>query len=291
MSGPRACGLLVSFVLILVLAGVPAAQAGPLYGATGASGQPSNLVILNPQTGAVVQTVGPIGFSVSGLAFSPVDGQLYGVTRRVGTGSPSSLLRIDLTTGRGTVVGGLGLGAQGIADLAFDQGGRLFGWVEPGSDDLARINPATGLATRVGEAGLTTQGSGLAFDVANNRLLLAGGASGGLFAVNPDTGAARLLATLTGAPLPNGVISGLGFDDETGALFGVNLARLGRGNVGQAFLVGIDPQTGRVTNRGPSVAGLNALAFQVPEPTTFALLGVGLGALVLRRRWWGCPAA
>ena len=39
-----------------------------LYGADGAQGHSSNLYTLNPASGAVVSTVGAIGFAVTGLA-------------------------------------------------------------------------------------------------------------------------------------------------------------------------------------------------------------------------------
>ena len=56
------------------------ASAQLLYAANGAGGNLADLVILDPATGAVVQTIGPIGFSVTGLAFHPITRQLYGST-------------------------------------------------------------------------------------------------------------------------------------------------------------------------------------------------------------------
>jgi hypothetical protein len=61
--------------------------------------------LLNPATGAVVSTVGPIGFSVTGLAYDPVAGILYGSTGGNAGSNPRSLIRIDTTTGAGTLIG------------------------------------------------------------------------------------------------------------------------------------------------------------------------------------------
>ena len=57
-------------------------SASILYGADGAGGNLSNLYILNPADGSIISTVGPIGFSITGLAIDPTTGVLYGTTSR-----------------------------------------------------------------------------------------------------------------------------------------------------------------------------------------------------------------
>lgn len=80
-------GLAVGVMFLLSRPG--SAQAGDpvLYGADGAAGNSTtNLYILDPTTGGIVSTVGPIGFAVTGLAIDPITGILYGST---GNNSPT----------------------------------------------------------------------------------------------------------------------------------------------------------------------------------------------------------
>ena len=59
-------------------------------------------MILDPATGAVVTTVGPVGFSVTGLAVDPADGVMYGSTG-FEVDPAGSLITIDRDTGAGTL--------------------------------------------------------------------------------------------------------------------------------------------------------------------------------------------
>jgi hypothetical protein len=68
-----ACGL---------LAWAGSASAELLLGANGAGNRPANLLVLDPSTGGVIRTVGPIGYGVTGLSIDPKTGTLYGVTGR-----------------------------------------------------------------------------------------------------------------------------------------------------------------------------------------------------------------
>src|SRR6266513_5698416 len=73
-----------------------------LFGARG-GGNLTDLYILNPSNGSVLVDLGPSGFSITGLAFDPTSGVLYGVTGAQSPNSPSSLIRINPTTGAGTL--------------------------------------------------------------------------------------------------------------------------------------------------------------------------------------------
>ena len=114
-----------------------------LFGADGAGGNPSNLYILSPTTGAIVSNVGPIGFAVTGLAVHPTTGVLYGPTGNQSPTAPGTLITIDKATGQGTVVGAFGIASQTMADLTFTRDGTLYGWLVPG-DDLHTIDVTTG---------------------------------------------------------------------------------------------------------------------------------------------------
>ena len=260
-------------------------RAGLLYAVDGGGPNPNaNLVLLDPVSGVVVTVVGPIGFVVGGMAFDPQTGILYATTGGTGP-NPGNLIKIDINTGRGSLIGNLGLRSGTLADLAFAPSGILYGWAGPaGGSALYKVDLTTGAATWVGDSGIFTRGGGLAAD-AQGRLFLAGSAAGALYRVDPSTGAATAGPTLTGAPIPSGVIKALDFD-ETGTLFGLNFA----GADGDAFLVTIDPTTGVVTPRGDPIPRLDALAFWptgvvlVPEPSALLLVGTGAALLVVGRR-------
>ncbi len=71
-------GLLALSAVLLASAG-SSATSGVLYAAYGGSVAASDLYTVDPAT-AAISSVGPIGFSVTGLAVQPGTGTLYGVT-------------------------------------------------------------------------------------------------------------------------------------------------------------------------------------------------------------------
>jgi len=251
------------------------ADAGLLYAAQG-GGTLSSLYTINPATGAITSTIGPIGFSVTGLGFDPITGILYGSTgNRSPTGAQigGSLITIDPLTGVGTLVGSFGQSGSTMADLAFSSTGQLFGWLEPNSDDVFTINKATGASASVGNSGLSTATASLEFDATGRLWFL--GTGPGLTQLNPATGAVIGSVGLSGATDSGGLglASTLGPD---GSLYvtGKTSRNLFKVNV----------TTGVVTLIGnPGLSKLDALAFAPdpvtnpsPEPTSLALLGMGV---------------
>lgn len=257
-----------TWVLVgLLLSCSTPAFADRLFAADGGGGNSSTLYILNPATGAVASTVGPIGFAVSGLAYDPGAGILYGST---GNNSGRSLIRIDTTTGAGTLIGPFNTDTP-MADLAFSPSGILYGWsgFRP-PRGLYRINVATGTATLVGPntgRGSFLDGNGLAFDPAGN---LFGGAtddpadSAALFSVDPATAISTFIANLTPLPgNPDASVSALAFN-SSGTLFGSLQNFDSSPNEFVSFLVTIDTDTGAVHNRGQTIDRLDAIVF-LPE--------------------------
>jgi hypothetical protein len=112
------------------------------------SGAPSELRILSPFTG-VSSSIGPTGRGpISGLAYDPLSGVMYGIE---GGGAPADLLTIDLSTGLATVVGSTGIQA---GSLQFGPDGGLYaGSTGSSGGDIYRIDPASGAATFVGSTG------------------------------------------------------------------------------------------------------------------------------------------
>lgn len=275
--------------VIISLAGWAQVQAAALYAAT-ASGGPGELYIIDPSNGSVIQDVGPLNdalgtnYPITGLAFHPVTGVLYGSTGNNPQGTAARLVTIDPATALVTVVGSFNAGPVNssgtpstMGDLDFDAAGNLYGVGTVGGPQLYSINIATGQATVIGGTGLTsTTGGGLAIG------------ADGTFYGTPTSSRFGTYDSITGAytnitnpakPAGGGAYNALAFD-ENGVLFGMNS---GPGAPPPTHLVTIDPVTGTVTDLGSSVAAMDAIAFQVPEPGSLMLLLAG-GAVFFRRR-------
>ncbi len=266
-----------------------------LYGATTAGDGSSDLYILSPVDGSVIQDVGAIGFSVTGLAFDPITGVLYGSTGN-NSQSPGSLITIDTSTGAGTLVGSYGPGGTNevlntMADLTFTSNGALYGWAEPDLDSLYSINTTTGTATLVGPSGLSTGGSGLGANSSDVIYFTGDTSTGELRTIDPTTGMPTDVVVMSG--VREDQINSLAFD-PTDVLYGV-LRGGSSGEVeGFAFpyeLITIDTQTGLITSLGPTVDRLDAIAFapsitaSVPTGGNAGLLfGIGLVAILFVRR-------
>ena len=255
------------FSALFILALSVQADASTMYGAT-SSGH-GELYILNPATGGALQDVGPLNdvtglnYSVTGLAFDPISGVLYGSTGGV---SGTKLLTINPGTGSVSVVGSFSAGTATMTDLSFDQSGNLWGITSSGGAKLASINKVTGAATVMPASGVSfTEGGGLA--ISSGGVFYGAPIPGEYGTYNSTTGAYTHIAT-PATPAGGGTYGALAFDGAK--LYGDNLLPGGGG--GLTHLVAIDPTTGNVTDIGASVTHLDAIAFQVPEPGTIALL-------------------
>jgi len=255
---------------VAILAAATQTQASTLYGATSAGG-PGELWVIDQTTGNAMQDVGPLNdalannYAVTGLAFDPVNGLLYGST---GGHSGTDLLTIDPATALVTVVGSYNAtGAGTMADLAFDSAGNLYGISSSGGANLYTINLATGQATQVGLSGVSgTSGGGLAISPAG---IFYGTPTTSRFGTyDPNTGAYNNITNPFKPAGPSASYASLAFDGNT--LYGMDLGL-------PTHLVTID-SSGVVTDIGPSVASIDAIAFTVepiPEPTSAALLLAG----------------
>lgn len=134
-----------------------------LYAAT-TGGNGGSLYIIDPAT-ANATLVGPLlvggqPIGVTGIAFNPLTGVLYGVTDDGSPNFPDTLVTINLTSAAATVIGS-GLG-QILTDISFSSTGMLYGWLQQnsvnggfpfttaGPFNLVSINLTTGIATVVG---------------------------------------------------------------------------------------------------------------------------------------------
>jgi hypothetical protein len=260
--------------------------------ASSSAGAPGELYTLNPANGAMVSDIGPLNdlaatnYPITGLAFNPISGVLYGSTGNAGA-VDAKLVTINPATALVTLIGNFNAGPVNgsgtpatMADLAFDSAGNLYGIGSVGGPQLYSINIATGQATVIGSTGLTSiTGGGLAIS------------SGGVFYGTPT--ASRFgtydssLGTFTlianpAKPTGGGAYGALSFD-ENGVLYGLNV---GSGSPPPTALAIINTTTGAVTNVGSSIASLDAIAFQpIPEPAGLALLsGSAIVGLLRRKR-------
>ena len=100
---------------------------------------------------------------MTGLAFHPTTGVLYGSTGNANTALQGALVTINPATARVTVIGSFNAGPVNgsgspatMGDIAFDSAGNLYGVATIGGPNLYSINPATGQATVVGVNGAST---------------------------------------------------------------------------------------------------------------------------------------
>ena len=176
------------------LAGVDFDNGGTLFGVSGGSGGPANLVTINPNTGAIVNNLGVIAGiqGVTSLAFDAA-GTLYASGW---DGSLGRLLTLDPVTGNIlTNIATSGSGNDLVVGLDFDSGGTLFGSrgnADGHTEDLVTINTANGVQTSIGAA--TNVISDITF--ALDGTLFGGSSSignGDLFTIDPLTGAKTFL--------------------------------------------------------------------------------------------------
>jgi len=270
------------------LAAASQVHAGTLYASTAAGG-PGELYVINQATGAVIQDVGPlndvlsVNYPITGLAFSPVTGVLYGSTGNAGA-VDALLVKINPATAVVSVVGPFNAGPLNsggtpatMADLAFDSAGNLYGVASIGGPNLYSINATTGQATLVGPNGVSTSTTGGGIAISPGGTFYGTPTSSRFGTYNSGTGA----YTNIGNPAKpaGGGYGALDFDGSV--LYGLNV---GSGSPPPTHLVTIDPATGAVTDIGLSVNSLDAIAFQVPEPATLVLMLVGAVAGLFSRR-------
>jgi len=261
-----------------------------LYASTSAGG-PGELYRINPATGAMVQDIGPLNdasggnYPITGLAFNPMTGLLYGSTGNAIAGKEARLVTINPASGLVTLIGSFYAGPVNssgtpatMADLAFDSLGNLYGVGSIGGPQLYSISLVTGQATLIGNTGLTsTSGGGLG--ISPTSIFYGTPTSSRFGTYNSGTGTYVNIANPT-KPL-GGAYAALAFNGST--LYGLDL---GPSSTGLATeLVTIDPATGAVSDIGGSIPSLDAIAFSiVPEPSTMTLLALAGASLWFKAR-------
>jgi hypothetical protein len=247
-----------------------------LYGidGSGSNTNPAQLYILDASTGTKISTIGPVGFGVTGMAFDPKTGILYGSTGGNGS-NPKSLITIDTTTGAGTLLGTIKDSLTGTAlnlpDIAFRSDGRLYG--SSGNDgnlhivDLTSCRNVTCLASTVGNSGLSSgSGKGLAFDNADHLFLFSNG-DRSYYQINPDTGQLISQKNFVNPSGLNSLALAAAKFNENGLLFA---SRLNSGR-SPSDLIAVDLSNNTIvsTNQNnPDMTFMDAIAFKIPPAST-----------------------
>ena len=239
-----------------------AAQQQTLYAASGTFGVTGILYTLDPATGAVLTTVGPLNdaagnnYAMAGMKYDYARGLLYGATSGKSATGPSYLIIIDPATALVTPIGPFD---EVITDIAIDPTSGVMYGVSGFNQKFFTINTQTGLATQTGSTGIGFQnGGGFA---ANSRGVLYGVSNFSFYTYNKTTGAATFIG---GTLLPN-FIRAADFDAND-VFYGLEGGG-GIDNVHLRFLVTFDLITGLGRLVGSiSTIDLDGLAF-VPVPT------------------------
>lgn len=271
-------GALSLLLAQLVFAAPASAQvaANTLYGADGAGGnEDATLYTINPANGAKTSVVGAIGFAVSGLAFDPTTGDLYGSTGGNASTANGVLIKIDQETGEGSLIGEIVPDCNsGMADITFTTDGQLWGWSNC-NDSLVKINKVTGDGVEVGTgiAGDAGQGNGLSADPDDNTLWLTSDHDDGdYYTVDKATGVGTSQGVLNG---DNGApIGSLAWSCDGETLFGTANVSFGTGD---REFIRINTATDTITVLG-GPAGVDpqqdALAWDcAPPPVTVMCKG------------------
>ena len=255
--------LWVTLAAVICWAAVPV-QAQALYVAA-----ESNLYTIDPATGNEISSIGPVQIGgtpiiLSGLAFSPITGALYGTTASYGNFS-YSVVTIDPATGAAALIGADGGLESVVYSISFDSTGVLYGLSAAGP--IGTINLTTGTFTTIGALSEGILG-GIGFSSVSpyNLFLSEEGSDGPLSIVNKATGAATFIATLNGEP--GAYITGMTSNDA-----GILLASAT--GEGGGFLLAIDPSDGAVSFINFLPYGAAGISFQPPPAaaTSFTLTG------------------
>lgn len=257
-----AISIVVASVLTLGRAGTAQANGAVLYAAVGAGNNPSSLYTVNSGTG-LATFVANITISasqishVTGLAFDPTDGTLYGFQNDASfSTSNGTLLTIDKATGAATVIGSTGAAAIQASDIAFDPLGNLYAWTggcavdgcNANGSDLYTLDTSAGTSTKVSESGTLGFQTGLAVNSVGRMFMKSYQA---IFRVNQFTGHVF-------SPVPNSALGNI----PAVLAFGPGDVLYSASFNSPANLVTIAPLTGAVTTIGSmGISNVSALAW------------------------------
>jgi len=258
--------VLTSLLTFAALAPLASAE---LYGLS--STTPGTVYTLDTATGAAT----PVVDLSNDILASIVDIEFLGGTAYacdILTNDGFSFGTIDLNTGAFTALSQQDGSANWFGLAAKESANILYTVDIDDNNTLKSITPA-GVTTSIGGVGFNVYG--MTYDSLTDTLYATDGQS--LYTLDQTTAAPTLIGTFGG---PNDGSSDLAFDPTTNTLYLNSFDTL----------YTVDQATGLASLVGPNNAGgvpidgLGNLAAPVPEPTSMAAIGLGLLALIRRRR-------
>jgi len=224
-----------------------------------------NLYEIDMSTGAktLIGVVSANAGTTAGLAYDRVNDIVY-----VSSTGNDSLYTLNITTGAATLVGAYGDPGIVMHGIDFGAGGVMYGASGGGTTtgNVYSISTATGLATLIGNNGLTSF-TNLGYNSDTGVMYGTNSGSDSFYSINTATGAATLIGALGGPTNPNGMAynwdNGLMYmvDNNTDTLDTINMT------------------TGVATTIGSTGAGnLLGLVYlgAVPGPGSLALFGLAI---------------
>ena len=257
----RICSIAFSLIFASTLwasdDGDAAGRRAVLYVAKGTFGVQGVLFTIDPGTGAVLTTVGPLNdagghnYGMGALKYHPITGIFYGATMSDSPTNPNYLVIVEPTTALVTPIGPLG---ATLTDIAIDPTTGIMYAVSGTNQKFYTINTATGLATQTGSTLLGYQnGGGFAADRTG---ALFGIDNFSFYSYNKTNGNATLIG-LTGLP---DLVKAADFNPSN-VLYGLEGGG-GVDNLHLRFLVTFNLTTGLGTLVGViPVNDLDAMAF------------------------------
>jgi hypothetical protein len=301
--------MVIAALLAATIQQAPAQSAAPpvqepvVLGTTGACNnlepggpctQTSNLVQIDLQTGALIKTIGPVGFTVNGLAWDRTSKKLYASTA-IGDVVFHGLITINPKTGAGKPVDpkvhnfGLPGPDSPIHSIAIDPlFGTMQAWYDefgpPGTTDtFVSIDKHTGVAREFTDTGIDTHQNGLAWQLLPTSIgdltvqiphlwnidaptadPVTGVVTQTAWEINPLPFATlfgkpvqRILSSNDLSPLTPAALGD--FNPVDNLYYGLFFQQFAPGT--PTFIVQVNPQLGDVTRLARTVDGLHVIAF------------------------------
>ena len=170
----------------------------------------STLVMLSPDDGSFMSTIGETGYYINGLECDSTSGKLYATTSQNDGSFTNGLIEIDMMTAAVTTIGPMGHRGN---SLTSNSSGDLYAYSKNGG--FLNVDPMTGTASTFGPFAGAESDRGLAFD-----------SSDILYLVSESTGDVQTISTTDASSSFIGTVGTRAhhgdFHPETDLYWGIN---------------------------------------------------------------------